>query len=292
MKKAALGRGLSALIPTTTNVVATDDPSTRPGKAWLMLKLDEVVPNNDQPRKYFEEEKLEQLAESIGQKGMLQPILVRKSDGKYQIVAGERRFRAAEKIGMEQVPAIDLGSLGDREVLEVSIIENLQRDDLNPLELAQGYNRLLTEFGSTQAELAERIGKDRSSIANTLRLLQLPDEIKDKIAQGRLREGHARAILALQSEKEQLLLARRILEEDLSVRAIEEIIYGPTKRRRGKSLKVRSRPIEIAAAENALKQKLGTAVSIQRGLKRGKISIRFYGDDDLTRILELLGVVI
>jgi ParB family chromosome partitioning protein len=193
---------------------------------------------------------------------------------------------------LEQVPAMVVGDLSDREMLEVSIIENLQRDDLNPLELAHGYNRLLSEFGVTQLELAGRIGKDRSSIANTLRLLQLPDEIKDKIAHGKLREGHARAILALQSEKEQLLLARRILEEDLSVRAIEEIIYGPIKRRRGKSLKVKSRPVEIASAENALKQKLGTAVTIQRGLKRGKISIQFYGDEDLTRILELLGVVI
>lgn len=291
MKKAALGRGLSALIPTTTTP-PVDDPSTRPGKAWLMLNLDEVIRNTNQPRKYFEEDKLAQLAESMGQKGMLQPILVRKSDGKYEIVAGERRFRAAEMIGMEQVPAIDLGALGDREVLEVSIIENLQRDDLNPMELAHGYNRLLTEFGATQLELAERIGKDRSSIANTLRLLQLPEEIKEKIAEGKLREGHARAILALQSERDQLLLARRILEEDLSVRAIEEIIYGRAKRRRGKSLKVKSRPVEINAAENALKQKLGTAVTIQRGLKRGKISIQFYGDEDLTRILELLGVVI
>ena len=287
MKKMALGKGLSALIPMYPN-----DPKGRLGKAWLMLNLDEVVPNTGQPRKYFGEEKLEQLAESIGQKGILQPILVRQKDGKFEIVAGERRFRAAEKLGLEQVPAMDVGALSDREALELSMIENLQRDDLNPLELAQGYNRLLTEFGVTQQELAERICKDRSSIANTLRLLQLPEEIKEKIATGRLREGHARAILALQSEKEQLLLAKRILEEDLSVRAIEEIIYGPRKRRRGKSLQVKSRPVEIALAENALKQKLGTAVTIQRGLKKGKISVQFYGDDDLTRILELLGVVI
>jgi ParB family chromosome partitioning protein len=284
MKKMALGRGLSALIPTA--------PEERSGKNFVMLNLDEIIPNANQPRKFFEEEKLAQLAASMEQRGILQPIIVRKANGKYEVVAGERRFRAAERIGLEQVPAMVVGDLSDREMLEVSIVENLQRDDLNPLELAQGYNRLLHEFGVTQSELAGRIGKDRSSIANTLRLLQLPDEIKDKIAQGKLREGHARAILALQSEKEQLLLARRILEEDLSVRAIEEIIYGPIKRRRGKSLKVKSRPVEIASAENALKQKLGTAVAIQRGLRQGKISIRFYGDEDLTRILELLGVVI
>ncbi len=284
MKKMALGKGLSALIP--------DAPESRPGKNFVMLNLQEIVPSHNQPRKFFEDQKLSELADSIAQKGVLQPILVRKSNGKYEIVAGERRFRAAEKIGMEQVPAMIVGDLNDREVLEVSIIENLQRDDLNPLELAHGYNRLLSEFGVSQQELAGRIGKDRSSIANTLRLLQLPEEIKDKIAQGKLREGHARAILALQSEKEQLLLARRILEEDLSVRAIEEIIYGPRKRRRGKSLKIKSRPIEIATAETALKQKLGTNVMISRGLKKGKITIQFYGDEDLTRILELLGVVI
>jgi ParB family chromosome partitioning protein len=144
----------------------------------------------------------------------------------------------------------------------------------------------------TQGELSTRIGKDRSSIANTLRLLQLPDEIKDKISTGKLKEGHARAILALESEVEQLALARRIIGEDLTVRAIEEIIYGPKRRKRGRSLKLKTRPVEIAAAENALKQKLGTAVVIQRGLKRGKITIQFYGDEDLTRILDLLGVVI
>jgi ParB family transcriptional regulator, chromosome partitioning protein len=285
MKKMALGKGLSALIPTT--------PEERPDKNFVMLNLDEIVPSANQPRKLFEEEKLTQLAESIGQRGVLQPIIVRKSNGKYEIVAGERRYRAAEKIGIEQIPAMVVGDISDKEMLEVSIIENLQRDDLNPLELAQGYNRLMTEFGVTQQELAGRIGKDRSSIANTLRLLQLPEEIKDKIAAGKLREGHARAILAIQSEKEQLMLAHRILQEDLSVRAIEETIYGPTKkRRRGKSLQIKSRPIEIATAETALKQKLGTAVAIQRGLKRGKITIQFYGDEDLTRILELLGVVI
>lgn len=284
MKKMALGKGLSALIPTA--------PEDRPGKNYVMLNLDEVVPNINQPRKLFEEDKLAQLAESIEQKGILQPILVRESNGKYEIVAGERRFRAAERIGLEQVPAMIVGDLSDSEALEVSLIENLQRDDLNPMELAQGYERLLTEFSLTQLELSVRIGKERSSIANTLRLLQLPVEIKEKIASGRLREGHARAILALGSERDQLLLAHKIIEEDLTVRAIEEIIYGPKRRKRGRSLKLKSRPVEIASAETSLKQKLGTAVTIQRGLKRGKITIQFYGDDDLTRILDILGVVI
>jgi ParB family chromosome partitioning protein len=284
MKKMALGKGLSALIPTATE--------ERPGRNLVMLNLGEVIPSVNQPRKFFEEEKLAQLAESIAQRGVLQPILVRMMNGKYEIVAGERRFRAAERIGLEQVPAVVVHDLSDRDMLEISIVENVQRDDLNPLELAQGYHRLLNEFALTQMELATRIGRDRSSIANTLRLLQLPEEIKEKIALGKLREGHARAILALESEREQLLLARKIVDEDLTVRAIEEIIYGPKRKKRGRSLKLKSRPIEIAAAETALKRKLGTAVAIQRGLKRGKISIQFYGDEDLTRILDLLGVVI
>ena len=214
-------------------------------------------------------------------------------NGKFQIVAGERRFRAAEKLGLEEVPVRVVENLDDQAMLEISIIENLQRDDLNPVELANGYNRLLGEFKMTQTDLAEKVGKDRSSIANTLRLLQLPAEVKDLIESGKLKEGHARAILAIENEKRQLELARRIIDEDLTVRAIEEIIYGPLRKKRGRSLKLKSaRPVEIQQAETELKRKLGTAVSIQRGLKRGRITIQFYGDNDLSRILELLGVEI
>lgn len=285
MKKPALGRGLSALIPTAP-------PANEPTGQFLMVEIEKLLPNPQQPRRFFEESKLEQLTQSIRQKGVLQPILVRRVNGKFQIVAGERRYRAAEKLGLREVPARVVDNLSDRDMLEISIIENLQRDDLSPLELAQGYYRLLTEFNLTQQELSERVGKDRSSIANTLRLLNLPQEIQDQIANGKIREGHARAILALESEKQQLELARKIIDEDLTVRAIEEIIYGPKRRKRGRSLKLKSRPIEITQAENQLKRKLGTAVSIQRGLRRGKIVIDFYGDSDLTRILDLLGVEI
>jgi ParB family chromosome partitioning protein len=281
----ALGRGLSALIPTTETTATTDD-------RLMLLELDKVVPNPKQPRKFFETEKLQQLADSMRQKGILQPILVRQLNDKYEIIAGERRYRAAELMGLRQIPVFVMDNMSDRDVLELSIVENLQRDDLNPLELAQGYQRLLSEFNLTQAELSTRIGKDRSSIANTLRLLNLPEMIKENIAQGKLREGHARAILALQSEKDQLALAQKILEEDLSVRAIEEIIYGNRRRKRGRSLKIKMKSVEVAAAENALRQRLGTAVTIQRGLKRGKMVIQFYGDEDLTRILEILGVMI
>jgi ParB family chromosome partitioning protein len=284
MKKQALGRGLSALIPTSAE---------KSGERFEMLATNRIIPNPNQPRKLFEEEKLEQLAQSIKQRGVLQPILVRPIDGGFQIVAGERRFRAAEKLGLEQVPARVVDDLDEQAMLEISIIENLQRDDLNPVELAKGYNRLLNEFHMTQADLSAKVGKDRSSVANTLRLLQLPGEVKDLIESGKLREGHARAILALENEKRQLELAQRIIEEDLTVRAIEEIIYGPKRRKRGRSLKLKSaRPVELQQAETAMKRKLGTAVSIHRGLKRGRITIQFYGDSDLTRILELLGVEI
>ena len=292
MKKPALGKGLSALIPTapvaTAPVEVAPEPQSR--EQFTMLALDKLVANPNQPRKFFAEDKLAQLAESIAQKGVLQPILVRPVDGRFQIVAGERRYRAAERLGLAEVPARIVEDLNERDMLEISIVENLQRDDLNPLELAEGYQRLVNEFNLTQAELSTRVGKDRSSVANTLRLLNLPAEVKAKIASGQLKEGHARAILALEDEREQLELARKIIEEDLTVRAIEEIIYGGQRKKRGRSLKLKTRPVEISQAETALKRRLGTAVTIQRGLKRGKISIQFYGDSDLTRILELLGV--
>ncbi len=292
MKKPALGKGLSALIPTAPVATAPVEvaPEPQSSEQFTMLALEKLVANPNQPRKFFAEDKLAQLAESIAQKGVLQPILVRPVDGKYQIVAGERRYRAAERLGLAEVPARIVEDLNERDMLEISIVENLQRDDLNPLELAEGYQRLVNEFNLTQAELSTRVGKDRSSVANTLRLLNLPAEVKAKIASGQLKEGHARAILALEDEREQLELARKIIEEDLTVRAIEEIIYGGQRKKRGRSLKLKTRPVEISQAETALKRRLGTAVTIQRGLKRGKISIQFYGDSDLTRILELLGV--
>lgn len=292
MKKPALGKGLSALIPTAPVATAPVEvaPEPQSSEQFTMLALEKLVANPNQPRKFFAEDKLAQLAESIAQKGVLQPILVRPVDGRYQIVAGERRYRAAERLGLAEVPARIVEDLNERDMLEISIVENLQRDDLNPLELAEGYQRLVNEFNLTQAELSTRVGKDRSSVANTLRLLNLPAEVKAKIASGQLKEGHARAILALEDEREQLELARKIIEEDLTVRAIEEIIYGGQRKKRGRSLKLKTRPVEISQAETALKRRLGTAVTIQRGLKRGKISIQFYGDSDLTRILELLGV--
>ena len=292
MKKPALGKGLSALIPTAPVATAPVEvaPEPQSSEQFTMLALEKLVANPNQPRKFFAEDKLAQLAESIAQKGVLQPILVRPVDGRFQIVAGERRYRAAERLGLAEVPARIVEDLNERDMLEISIVENLQRDDLNPLELAEGYQRLVNEFNLTQAELSTRVGKDRSSVANTLRLLNLPAEVKAKIASGQLKEGHARAILALEDEREQLELARKIIEEDLTVRAIEEIIYGGQRKKRGRSLKLKTRPVEISQAETALKRRLGTAVTIQRGLKRGKISIQFYGDSDLTRILELLGV--
>ncbi|MFH2055608.1 MAG: ParB/RepB/Spo0J family partition protein [bacterium] len=286
MKKAALGKGLSALIP------AREEKPTG-AERYRTLTLGQLRANPLQPRNYFEEEALAQLADSIQRKGMLQPILVRQVNGSFEIVAGERRFRAAERLGLAEVPVLVMENLDDREMLELSIVENLQREDLNPIELAEGYRRLLEEFTLTQKELSQRVGKDRSSIANTLRLLNLPDEIRDLIRGGKLREGHARAILALGSQRDQLQLAQRIIEDDLSVRTIEEIIYGPKRKKRGRSLKLKSpRPIEVATAETELKRRLGTAVSIQRGLKRGRITIEFYGDQDLTRILDLLGVTV
>lgn len=292
MKKPALGKGLAALIPTSRPIQPTNAPEpTEFGPDRIVaIPLGLVTYNPQQPRRHFDDEKLNQLAESIKQQGVLQPVLIRRVDDHYQIIAGERRCRAAMRAGLNTIPARMVEDLSDRELLEITIVENLQREDLNPLELADGYQKLIAEFGLTQEELAARVGKDRSSIANTLRLVNLPEEIKENIIAGKIREGHARAILALADEREQLELARKIIAEDLTVRAIEEIIYGKKRKTRGRSLKLKQRPVEVTQAETALKRKLGTAVKIERGLKRGKIMIEFYGDSDLTRILELLGV--
>ncbi len=292
MKKPALGKGLAALIPAARPTPATiaPEPAATDTDRIQQVPLGLLVTNPQQPRQNFDEEKLQQLATSIREQGVLQPILVRTVDDHFQIIAGERRVRAAIRAGLLTIPARLVETLTDRELLEITIVENLQREDLNPLELATGYQRLISEFDLTQEALARRVGKDRSSVANTLRLLNLPEEIKQNIIAGKIREGHARAILALADEREQLELARKIIEEDLTVRAIEEIIYGRKRKTRGRSLKLKQRPVEVAQAETALKRRLGTAVKIERGLKRGKIIVEFYGDSDLTRILELLGV--
>jgi len=278
MGKIALGRGLEALIPTSAPDGGRSDGELR------QLPLEKIAPNPHQPRKEFDEEKLAELAESFKTRGMLQPILVKKEGAGYQLVAGERRFRAAKIAGLKAAPALVLEDIDAGEMLQLALIENLQREDLNPIEMAQAYQSLIDQCGLTQVQLSERVGKNRASIANTLRLLSLPDNIKSLIAEGKLTEGHARAILSVADAAMRDRIAHRILSETLSVRQAEDAARK-TKRRR---LVVRRKPPAIEEAETFLKQTLGTAVRIVPGLKKGRIEVEYYGDEDLNRLLDLM----
>jgi ParB family chromosome partitioning protein len=278
MGKIALGRGLEALIPTG----AVD--GSHPNGELRSLPLDKIGPNPFQPRKSFDQDKLAGLAESFKVRGMLQPILVKKDGAGFLLVAGERRYRAAKIAALDTVPAIILEDISDTDMLQLALIENIQRENLNPIEAAQAFQSLVDTCGLTQAQLAERVGKNRASVANTLRLLTLPERIKDLIAEGRLSEGHARAILSVSSAEMQDRIAQRIINETLSVRQTEGL-SRQVKRRR---LVVKRKPPSIEEAETFLKHTLGTAVKIVPGLKKSRIEIEYYGNEDLNRILDLV----
>jgi len=277
MAKLALGRGLEALIPRTAQ--GESDATKR----LQTIPLDAIAPNPFQPRKKFDADALKDLANSIKAQGLLQPILVKKDGAGFVLVAGERRFRAARLAGVETVPALVLDAVDDTEMLQMALIENIQREDLNPIETAQAYQALIEKCGLTQNQMAERVGKNRTSIANTLRLLTLPDHIKSMVSEGKLNEGHARAILSVSDETMRDRIAQRILSETLSVRQAEGLART-TKRRR---LTVKRKPPVIEEAETFLKHTLGTAVKIVPGLKKGAIQIEYYGEEDLTRLLDL-----
>ena len=270
MMKRALGRGLGALLPPTESEDAA---------RLRDLPVDSLVPNPQQPRKSFDPRALEELATSIRASGVLQPLVVRPRGSQFEILVGERRWRAAQQAGLLRVPAI-VREASDAEALELGLVENLLREDLNPVEAAQAYQRLLAEFGWTQEELAQRLGKDRSSIANALRLLRLPEPIQEDLRTGRLTMGHARALLGLPSAAAQLRLRERILSQDWSVRATEA---GVQARRPGRP-KARRRPPDVEAVEEELRLALGTRVRIVGNLLRGKIELPYTSAGELERI--------
>lgn len=277
MAKIALGRGLEALIPT----------SRQDGTASGTLKtvpVSKIAPNPHQPRRAFDPDKLRELAESLKGQGVLQPILVKKDGDGYILVAGERRFRAAKLANLEHVPALILEDIDDTRMLELALIENIQREDLNPIETARAYQSLLETCGLNQTQLAERVGKNRASVANTLRLLSLPDSIKQLITEGKLSEGHARALLSVNDENMRERMANRILSETMSVRQAE----GMARKTKRRKLVVKRKPPGIEEAETFLKHLLGTSVKIVPGLKKGRIEIEYYGDEDLNRLLDLM----
>lgn len=279
MNKRGLGRGLGALLSSTPTE----------GDSLVEVAIDQIEPNPNQPRKHFESSSLEELAASIRASGVIQPVIVRETADGYQLIAGERRWRAARLAGLERIPAI-VREATDAESLELALVENLLREDLNPIEEAEAYRHLLAQFGWTQEQLAQRIGKDRTSIANVLRLLRLPDAIQDDLRAGRLTMGHARALLAVESTEDQLRLRDEILAHNWSVRATEDSIRASepapppqrTQRRR------RGHSPELAALEQSLQRALMTRVTISGNERRGKIEVVYANADELERLTELL----
>jgi ParB family transcriptional regulator, chromosome partitioning protein len=268
--KRALGRGLGALLPPT---------DTEDGVRLRELPVESLVPNPQQPRRSFDGQALEELAASIRSSGVLQPLVVRPRGSQFEILVGERRWRAAQQAGLTRVPAI-VREASDAEALELGLVENLLREDLNPVEAAQAYQRLLAEFAWTQEELARRLGKDRSSIANALRLLRLPDVIQEDLRAGRLTMGHARALLGLPSATAQLRLRERILAQDWSVRATEAGVQA----RRAPRARPRRRAPDVEAVEEELRLALGTRVRIVGNLARGRIELPYASPAELERI--------
>lgn len=290
LQRKGLGRGIASLIPVRQEMVpaVSDRESNTASKGFLFVPIENIVPNPYQPRKFFDEEKIEELADSIREKGVLQPLIVTRQENHYEIISGERRFRAAKLIGLTEIPVI-VRDAEPKEVLELAIIENVQREDLDPIEEASAYQELIEQFGYTQEDVALKIGKDRATISNTLRLIKLPAKIKELLQSGRLSEGHARALLGMPEIEKQIYFAERVVEEGWSVRELESRIKS--KRVLGLKKGIRqslSLPPALIYILDELRRKLGTQVKIIPSGNRGKILIEYYSELDLDRIYHTL----
>jgi len=280
MEKKALGKGLDALLPTTKPAPMPELPEVQ------HLRIDSIVPNRFQPRQVFSPQELAELSASLKQSGLLQPILVRrKGDGMYELISGERRWRAAKEAGLETVQAV-IRNCGDEESIVFSLVENLQREDLNPMEVARAYNRMMKEFGLTQDMIAQKVGCERSSIANAVRLLNLPAEVQQMIETDQLSAGHAKVILGLMSAVDQLRVAQQVVAQGLSVRDTEKVVESALvgKKRRVKEV-IRT---AFSDVEARLQKRLGTKVSIISGRRGGKVVIHYFSPAELDGLLENL----
>jgi ParB family chromosome partitioning protein len=275
-----LGKGLGALI--TSNLIEEGEHVTD-------ISVNEIRPNPYQPRKEFDPAAIEELSQSIKEHGIIQPLIVRKSIKGYELVAGERRLRAAKEAGLKKVPVV-VKEYSDQQLMEIALIENLQREDLNPLEEAEAYEKLIAHYSYTQEALAKKIGKSRPHVANMLRLLQLPQKIRRLVANSTLSMGHARALLPVEKEEVQLQLAQDVVKKGLSVRQLEELIKQLNVSRETKKKKVAKKEPQLIEMEERLRTRFGTSVKIKKGSKRGKIEIDFYSNEDLQRILDILYV--
>ncbi len=287
MSKRALGRGIDALIQQV------DEDTSADHKDITKVPLRNIQPNPFQPRTEFDEERLTELAESIKQQGVIQPLIVEKDRDIYTIIAGERRFRAARMAGLSEVPVI-LRKFTDDEKLEIALIENIQREDLNPIEEAKGYRQLMERNNLSQESLSKKIGKKRSTVANAVRLLKLPEDMQDAIVNGELSSGHARAILSVINPADQRILFNRIINEHLSVREAERQAAGFNKgmrsseKERDKTSQPRIVPPEVQEIEQRFLDKLGTKVSLKGNMQKGKIEITYYSKEDLERVYDII----
>ena len=281
MAKAKLGRGLGSLFDEPVIAENTDTVET--------LRITLVEPNKNQPRHSFDNDKIEELAESIKEHGVIQPIIVVRNDDRYKIVAGERRWRAAKKAGLKEIPAV-IRNYSEFEIAQIALIENLQRENLNPIEEALGYQTLMNKFSMTQEDVSDKIGKSRSAIANAVRLLSLDEPIRQKLISGEISSGHARALLSIESPKVRLVLLESIIEKGLNVRQTEALAKQLQKAKPKKNKPVIDEQVkaQLAILEDRLSTKLGTKVTLHHDNKKGKIEIEYYGNRDLYRIISII----
>lgn len=289
--KRGLGKGIDSIIPPASEKKSekTSEKAQEKGPETL-VKITKVEPNHDQPRKKFDEDALQELADSIKQFGILQPLLVQNRKDHYEIIAGERRWRAAKLAGLKEIPVI-IKDYSDQEIVEISLIENIQREDLNPIEEAQAYKRLLEEFHLKQDEVADRVAKSRTAVTNSMRLLKLCDEVQQMLIDDMITAGHARALIMVENPQEQYTIAQKIFDEKLSVRDVEKLVkdlQNPPKKKKPEENK--SLQAVYREYENKLKDRLGTKVSVSsKGNGKGKIEIEFFNHDEFERLMDMIG---
>ncbi|MGI6307640.1 MAG: ParB/RepB/Spo0J family partition protein [Dethiobacteria bacterium] len=290
-QRLGLGKGLGALIPELRPEVVSEESGPKSGT--IEIALNKIKPNPHQPRKDFDEEKLNELAETIKLYGVLQPVIVQKTKGSYILVTGERRYRAALLAGLRTIPAL-IKEYDSQQSMEIALVENLQRENLNPMEEAAAYKKLLEEFNYLQEDLAQKLGRSRSAIANTIRLLSLDDEVQKYLAEGNLTAGQARPLLALSSAEEQCAFALKIIKEKLSVRQVEKLIKAHVKKGKTINKTAESSPekkiqeLFLNECAEKLRRAYGTRVIIKHGPREGKVEFSFYGEEDLERLMEIL----
>ncbi len=286
--KKGLGKGLDSLITNKVEKPVVTDPAIDKENGAVLINIAKVEPNREQPRKKFDEDALLELSESIKQFGVLQPLLVTERDDYYEIIAGERRWRAANIAGLKEVPVI-IRNLTEQEIVEIALIENIQREDLNPIEEAQAYKRLLTEFNLKQDEVAERVSKSRTAVTNSMRLLKLSDDVQQMVIDEMISTGHARALLAIEDPEQQYILAQKVFDEKLSVRDIEKLVKNLGKTKVQKKSKEKQLSAIYQEIEETLKGKLSTKVSIvAKENGAGKIEVEFFSHEELDRLMDII----